>query len=102
MVAIGSIIVALGTISINQNSDLNRRVDDLNDDLNSRIGDLRAEMNTRFTNLDGDLANLRSDMREDMREMSERLRNVETGFAKVDQRLLTLERAIIPAADSDQ
>ena len=80
------------------NDDLNSRIGDLNDDLNSRIGDLRAEMNTRFTDLDGDLANLRSDMR----EMGERLRNVEIGFAKVDQRLLTLERAIIPAADSDQ
>ena len=102
MVTIGSIIVALGAIAINQNSELHRRVNDLNDDLNSRIGDLRAEMNTRFTDLDGDLANLRSDMREDMREMGEGLRNVEIGFAKVDQRLLTLERAIIPAADSNQ
>ena len=27
---------------------------------------------------------------------------VEIQFAKVDQRLLTLERAIIPAADSDE
>ena len=102
MATIGSIIVALRAIAINQNSEFNRRVDDLNDNLNSRIGDLRAEMKTRFTDLDGELANLRSEMREDMREMGERLRNVEIGFAKVDQRLLTLERAIIPAADSDQ
>jgi phage-related protein len=79
-------------------------------DVNPRIGDLRAEINTRFSDLDGDVGNLRSDVR----EMGERLRNVEIQFAKVDQRLLTLERAIIgrwanacatsrsPAADSDE
>ena len=98
MVTIGSIIVALGAIAINQNSELHRRVNDLNDDLNSRIGYLRAEMNTRFTDLDGDVGNLRTDVR----EMGERLRNVEIEFAKVDQRLVTLERAIIPAADSNE
>ena len=98
MVTIWSIIVALGAIAINQNSELHRRVNDLNDDLNSRIGDLRAEMNTRFTDLDGDVGNLRTDVR----EMGERLRNVEIEFAKVDQRLVTLERAIIPAADSNE
>ena len=41
-------------------------------------------------------------LRSDVREMGEPLRNVEIQFAKVDQRLLTLERAIIPAADSDE
>ena len=86
MVTIGSIIVALGAISINQNSQLN-----------TRISDLRAEMNIRFTDLEGDIGNLRSDVR----QMGERLRNVEIEFAKVDQRLLTLERAVIPAAEGD-
>ena len=94
MVTVGSIIAALGGISINQNSQLNTRINDVN----TRIGDLRAEINTRFSDLDGDVGNLRSDVR----EMGERLRNVEIQFAKVDQRLLTLERAIIPAADSDE
>ena len=86
MVTIGSIIVALGAIAINQNSQLN-----------TRISDLRAEMNIRFTDIEGDIGNLRTDVR----QMGERLRNVEIEFAKVDQRLLTLERAVIPAADGD-
>ena len=47
---------------------------------------------------DGDVGNLRTDVR----EMGERLRNVEIEFARVDQRLVTLERAIIPAADSNE
>ena len=86
MVTLGSIIVALGAIAINQNSQLN-----------TRISDLRGEMNIRFNDLEGDVNNLRIDVR----QMDERLRNVEIGFAKIDQRLLTLERAVIPAAEGD-
>lgn len=91
-------------IAINQNSQLNTRISDLNNDLNTRISDLRAEMNSRFaemnsrfTDLDGDVDNLRTDVR----QMGERLRGVEIEFAKVDQRLLTLDRAVIPAADGE-
>ena len=86
MVTIGSIIVALGAIAINQNSQLN-----------TRISDLRGEMNIRFNDLDGDVDNLRTDVQ----QMGERLRAVEIEFGKVDQRLLTLERAVIPAAEGD-
>ena len=75
MVTIGSIIVALGAIAINQNSQLNVRISDLRDDVNN--------------------------LRIDVRQMDERLRNVEIEFAKIDQRLLTLERAVIPAAEGD-
>ena len=85
-VTIGSIIVALGAIAINQNSELN-----------TRISDLREEMNIRLADLDGDVDNLRTDVR----QMGERLRDVEIEFAKVDQRLLTLERAVIPAAEGE-
>lgn len=87
MVTIGSIIVALGAIAINQNSELN-----------TRIGDLREEMNSRLADLDGDVDNLRTDMQ----RMGERLRGVEIEFAKIDQRLLTLERALIPAAEGEE
>ena len=104
MVTIGSIIVALGAIAINQNSQLNTRISDLRGEMNSRFGemnirfnDLRGEMNTRFNSLEGNVDNLRTDVR----QMGERLRNVEIEFAKVDQRLLTLERAVIPAAEGD-
>lgn len=86
MVTLGSIIMALGAIAINQNSQLN-----------TRISDLRGEMNIRFNDLEGDVNNLRIDVR----QMDERLRNVEIGFGKIDQRLLTLERAVIPAAEGD-
>ena len=46
--------------------------------------------------LGGDVrADLR-DMRAGMRSMDERLRNVEIAFGKVDQRLLTIERTVLP------
>lgn len=104
MVTIGSIIVALGAIAINQNSQLNTRISDLRAEMNSRFGemntrftDMRSEIGARFTDLEGDVDNLRTDVR----QMGERLRAVEIEFAKVDQRLLTLERAVIPAAEGD-
>ena len=87
MVTIGSIIVALGAIGINQNSQLN-----------TRIGDLREGMNARLTDLDGNTENLRTEVQ----QMDDRLRAVEIQFGRVDQRLSTLERAIIPPASAPE
>lgn len=97
MVTIGSIIVALGAVAINQNGQLNTRISDLRDEMNTRFNDLRGEMNARFNNIEGNVDNIRTDVR----QMGEHLRNVEIGFGKIDQRLLTLERAVIPAAEGD-
>ena len=91
MVTLGSIIVALGAIGINQNSQLN-----------TRIGDLRNEIDARLTDLDGDVSAVKTeigDLRTEVRQLDGRLRAVEIEFGKVDQRLSTLERAIIPAAN---
>ena len=38
------------------------------------------------------------DLRDDVRSMDDRLRAVEVGFGKVEQRLDTIERAILPRA----
>lgn len=90
MVTIGSIIMALGAIGINQNSQLN-----------TRIGDLREEMNARLTDLDGDIDDLDGDienLRSEVRQIDGRVRAVEIEFAKVRERLSGLERAIVPPA----
>ena len=62
-------------------------------------------MNGRIDTTNGRIDELRNDMREDHRQMREdhrefntRLRNVEIEFGKVDQRLETLERAVLPQA----
>ena len=61
------------------------------DTMNGRIDALRDDMT-------GQIDALRSDMRENQQELSTRLRNVEIEFGKVEQRLETLERAVIPQA----
>ena len=50
------------------------------------VGDVRA-------GVDG----LRDDMREDHARFGARLRAVEVALGKVDQRLLTIERVVLPA-----
>ena len=50
-------------------------------------------VNTRIDDLNGRMERLESDIR----GMDARLRAVEIAFAKVDQRLETLERALLPA-----
>jgi hypothetical protein len=40
-------------------------------------------------------------LRDDVRGMAGRLRAVENAFGKVDQRLLTIERVVLPGPDAD-
>ena len=65
---------------------------------------LFANFNARFDDLAVQIADLRADVRDvraDLRRLDDRLRAVEISFGKVDQRLLTLERILIPAPDPD-
>ena len=65
---------------------------------------LFANFNARFDDLTVQIADLRADVRDvraDVRRLDDRVRAVEIAFGKVDQRLLTLERVLIPAPDPD-
>ncbi|MCY4661967.1 MAG: hypothetical protein OXF93_19490 [Acidobacteria bacterium] len=55
--------------------------------VHTRIDGLSARMDRIETRLDG---------------VDERLRNVEIAFGQVDQRLLTIERVVLPGPDADQ
>ena len=70
---------------------VNARIDDVRVDLTTRIDDVRVDLTTWMdrieTRLDG---------------FDERLRNVEVAFGKVDQRLLTIERVVLPGPDADE
>lgn len=57
--------------------------------VSARIDDLRA-----------DIVQFHGEVREDIADMLERLRAVEIGFARIEQRLETLERAILPPAEA--
>ncbi len=73
----------------------------INGQLNTMAGQieaLRNEMNGRLDTTNGRIDEFRNDMREDHREFNTRLRNVEIEFGKVEQRLETLERAVLPQA----
>ncbi len=80
--------VALGALLISLVMNQNLRIDDLRRDLTGQVNDLRSDLTSQI-----------DDVKTDMRDMRTRLRNVEIAFGKVDQRLLTLERVIIPAAE---
>ena len=62
--------------------------------VNARIDDLSARMDRMETRMD------RIETRLD--GFDERLRNVEIAFGKVDQRLLTIERVVLPGPDADE
>ena len=55
--------------------------------VNARIDDLSPRMDRIETRLDG---------------FDERLRNVEIAFGRVDQRLLIIERVVLPGPDADE
>ena len=59
--------------------------------VNTRIGDLRT-----------DLRDFRTEVNSRMDGFDERLRNVEIAFGKVDQRLLLIERVVLPGPDAGE
>ena len=62
--------------------------------------DLRADMTGQIADLRDDMTGQIADLRDDVRRLDDRLRAIEIAFGKVDQRLLTLERVLIPAPES--
>ena len=80
---VGAALVLAGLLSA-QIAGVNARIDDLRADLTARIDRIETRIDRIETRLDG---------------IDERLRNVEIEFGKVDQRLLTIERVILPARD---
>ena len=84
---VGTVVVLAGLLSaqiagVNARiGDVHARIDDVHADLTDRIDRIDARIDRIETRLDG---------------FDERLRNVEIAFGKVDQRLLTLERVILP------
>ena len=83
-------------------SELHDEIGTLRSEMRAEIqavrGELRAELGGRIDSLGGRIDALRDEMRENHNRLDERLRAVETGLAAVNQRLDTLERAIIPSA----
>ena len=60
---------------------------------------LGGRIDTVETRLESRIEGLRTDMREDYQRLDDRMRTIEQGFAKIDQRLVTLERVLIPTPE---
>ena len=79
LLAVGAIVVTLGVGACSTNA----RIEDLSDSVNRRFDQVRADIRA---------------LRADHLRFDERLRAVEFLFGKVDQRLLTIERVVLPPA----
>ena len=83
-------LLAFAALLWTQNGATNARLDELG----ARIDDLRSEMSDFRTEIRREM----SDLQVQIRELDARVRAVEIELEKVNQRLTTLERAILPAA----
>ena len=83
-------LFAFAALVWTQNGATNARLDELG----ARIDDLRSEMSDFRTEIRSEM----SDLQVQIRELDARVRAVEIELGKVNQRLTTLERAILPAA----
>ena len=70
--------------------------------IGDRMTNLENELRATRNELRDEIRATRNELREEIRLLDGRFRTVETGFARVDQRLETLERAVIPAAEAPQ
>ena len=66
------------------------------------VSGVRADMRNLRAELAAELRELRSDMREDHARFDSRLDAVEVELGKVGQRLLTIERVVLPGPDADE
>ena len=77
----------LATQIANVNASLNARVDDARAGLAAQIAGLSARVD---------------EIRADLRAVRTRLRNVEIAFGRVDQRLSTIERVVLPGPPASE
>ena len=106
---IGTILataVALGGLVVNRIGNVETEVRSVRTELNGRIDSLGNQLNDRMDRLEnqlnGRMDRLRDEMLENYHRLDGRMRTIEQGFARIDQRLDTLERAIIPSAEPAQ
>ena len=96
--AIVTTLLTIASLTFAQFGSVNTRIDDMNtriDDMNTRIDD----MNTRIDDMRGEFRDFRTEVNDRMEGFDTRLRNVEIAFGKVDQRLLIIERFVLPTPE---
>ena len=92
--------IGLGLLLLALSANFNARLDDQSAQiagLRTEIAGLRADVTGQIADLRAEMTGQIADLRADVRRLDDRLRAVEIAFGKVDQRLLILERVLIPA-----
>ncbi len=92
-VAVVTAVLTVAGLLFAQIAGINTRIDDVRGELR----DFRMEANTRIDDVRGELRDFRMEVNTRMDGFDTRLRNVEIAFGKIDQRLLTIERIILPS-----
>ena len=95
LAVVTAVLTAAGLL-LAQVGGLNDRIDDVN----QRIDDLRSEMRTEMRDLRNEMRDFRNEVNERMAGFDTRLRHVEIAFGKVDQRLLIIERFVLPTPEA--
>ena len=99
---INSRLSALGSELSGRIDKANDRIDALGGEMRGELatfrGEMREELATFRGEMRGELATLRREVREDHAALDARIRDVGVELAKVDQRLETVESAILPQA----
>ena len=85
MAVITAVLTVAGLL-LAQVASVNARIDDLDASVNARIDDVRSDMR---------------EMRASLERFDARLDAVEVALGKVDQRLLTIERVVLPPASDE-
>ena len=104
-VGLAGLMIALNAGVNTRFDDVNARIDDVSariDDVNARFDDVNArfdDVNARIDDLGADLRDFRTEVNARMEGFDTRLRNVEIAFGKVDQRLLIIERFVLPTPE---
>ena len=91
---IGTGVVLAGLLSAQMrgtNTSLSNRIEDLNTSLNNRMDRMEDRFQRRFDGIENRFDGL-----------EERLRAVELGLGKVSQRLLTIERVVLPSNEQPE
>jgi outer membrane murein-binding lipoprotein Lpp len=108
-IGLATLLLMLAGLIIQQNANVNARIDDVNANVNARIDDVNANVNARIDDVNASVNARIDDLRSDIRDLradhvrfDERLDALGVAFGKVDQRLATLERLHLPSPDAGE
>ena len=93
--AVVTAVLTVAGLLLAQLGAVNARIDDLR----TELGGFRTDANARIDDLRTELRDFRTDVVARMEGFDARLREVEVALGRVDQRLLVIERVVLPTPE---